>query len=65
MRPVAPVVPSRGPHKVRHRLQPEHQLRRLNIDAIDIKVVGSMNLGTMQFRAAHKQVDQPIRVRKV
>ena len=61
MRPVAPIVAGRRPQEMRHGLQSQYQLRRLDVGTLDIQVVRPLNLGALQFGPAHEQVDKLIR----
>ncbi len=42
------------------RLQPQNQLRRLNVDAVDVEIIGAMDFRPMKFGAAYEQVQEPI-----
>jgi hypothetical protein len=49
---------------VRHRIEAENQFWRLDIDAVDIEIIGAVDLGSVQFRASDKQMDQLFRERE-
>ena len=57
MRPVAPVIARGRPDKVRKRLEPKDQFWRLDVDAVNIEVVRSVNLGSVQFGTSHEQMN--------
>jgi hypothetical protein len=41
-------------------LQSKNHLRRFDIYAIDVEVVGAVNFGAVQLRTTYKQMDQPV-----
>src|SRR5262245_3472065 len=58
---VAALIACSGPDKVRSRLETEGLIRILNVDAVKIGIVRLTDFGTVQFRAADKEMNQVLR----
>jgi len=49
IRSVAAVIAGRRPDVVRQRFQSQNQFRGLDVDPVDVQIVGAVNFGSMQL----------------
>jgi hypothetical protein len=59
---VAAVVSGGRPYEVGERFETKHEIGRLDIDAIDVKVVSALNLGAVELGASDENMDEAIQV---
>ena len=59
---VAAVVSGGRPYEVGERFETEHEVGRLDKDAIDVEVVSAMNLSAVELGASDENMDKAIHV---
>jgi hypothetical protein len=46
------------------RIEPEGLVGRLDVDAVEVRVIGSADLGSVKLRAADEKMNQILRLRE-